>query len=425
MGIEPAVADDAYASLRVPAVRRYIAGRSFALLGRQMLGVAIGWQIYDRTSSTLALGLVGLVQIVPVFALALRAGHSIDRRNRRDLAIVANVAVALCAAALAAISHTRAPIWTIYPTLFLLGAASAFEGPATAALLAQLVPAEHFGNANAWRSTTAQLAATIGPAIAGALIAVAGSATRVYLLDAILGGVFTIVLATLPRPPTPAPRPLAARDRHELRAGLRFVFSTELLLSAITLDLFAVLLGGATALLPVFARDVLHVGASGLGWLRAAPSLGALVMALATTRLPPWRHAGRALLVTVAGFGLATLGFGLSRSFALSMVFLALTGLFDNVSAVIRMTLEQLVTPDRLRGRVSAVHYVFIGLSNEMGEFESGATAWLLGPVGSVLLGGLGTLLVVALVAWRWPALRRLGRLADLRAIDPEETRAE
>jgi hypothetical protein len=208
--------------------------------------------------------------------------------------------------------------------------------------------------------------------------------------------------------------------REELRAGLRFVFATDLLLSAITLDLFAVLLGGATALLPVFARDVLHVGARGLGWLRAAPSLGALSMAVVTTQLPPWRHAGRALLFAVAGFGVATLGFGLSRSFALSMIFLAATGLFDNVSVVIRLTLEQVVTPDRLRGRVSSVHYVFIGLSNEMGEFESGATAALLGPLGSVVLGGVGTLAVVALVAWRWPALRKLGALADLRAVDPE-----
>jgi MFS family permease len=422
--IEPAVTDDAYASLRIPAVRRYIAGRTFALLGRQMLGVSIGWQIYDRTNSSLALGLVGLVQIVPVVALALRAGDIVDRRNRRDLAIAANLAVVACAAALAAISHARAPVWSIYATLLALGVATAFEAPATGALMAQLVPVEHFGNANAWRSTTAQLAATVGPALAGALIAWRGNATAVYAIDALLGLGFSGVLASLRRPATPAPRSTAP-VREELRAGLRLVFATELLLSAITLDLFAVLLGGATALLPVFARDVLHVGASGLGWLRAAPSMGALAMALVTTQLPPWRHAGRVLLITVAGFGLATLGFGLSSSFALSMVFLAATGVFDNVSVVIRLTLEQLVTPDRLRGRVSAVHYVFIGLSNEMGEFESGATAALLGPVGSVVLGGVGTLVVAALVAWRWPALRRLGALADLRAVDPDEQPAK
>jgi MFS family permease len=383
-----------------------------------MLGVAIGWQIYDRTSSPLALGLVGLSQIVPVVALALPVGQLVDRRNRRDLAALANLALAACAVALALISRFGAPIWTIYPTLFLLGVASSFETPSAIALLGQIVPVEDFGNANAWRSSSFQLAATVGPALAGALIALRGSATLVYWLAAAAGLTFAVVLRSIERPPTPSPA--APRARGELKAGLRFVFATDLLLSAISLDLFAVLLGGATALLPMFARDVLGVGASGLGWLRAAPAMGALAMALATTQLPPWRNPGRALLITVSGFGLATLGFGLSRWFGLSMVCLALSGLFDNVSAVIRMTLEQVVTPDRLRGRVSAVHHVFIGLSNEMGEFESGATAALLGPVGSVVLGGLGTLAVVALVAWRWPALRRLGPLAALRPIDPE-----
>jgi MFS family permease len=352
--------------------------------------------------------------------LALPAGHVVDHRNRRDIAMAANASLVACALGLAAITRWNGPIWMIYATLFLNGVAIAFESPAASSLVAQLVPSELFGNANAWRSSVFQLASTGGPALAGFVIALRGGTVSVYLIDAACGLAFTLVLASIRRPPTIVQQ--RAPDRRALRAGLRFVFSTEMLLSAITLDLFAVLLGGATALLPIFARDILHVGPRGLGWLRAAPSIGALVMGLVTTQLAPWRRAGIALLWSVVGFGVATVGFALSRSFALSMICLGLSGLFDNISMVIRLTLEQLITPDRLRGRVSAVHSVFIGLSNEMGEFESGVTAALLGPVGSVLLGGLGTLAVVALVAVRWPVLRKLGPLASLAPADPEET---
>jgi MFS family permease len=380
-----------------------------------MLGTAVGWQIYDRTGSTLALGMVGLVQVVPVVVLALPVGGLVDRKNRRDVAIAADAALVACALALTLVSALAAPVWLLYAVLFANGVAGAFESPATTSLMAQIVPPELFANANQWRSSSWQLAAVLGPGVGGAIIAITGDATWVYGIDVACGAVFTFALTTLPRPPTPAAKAAHGPARQELAAGLRFVFQNDLLLAAITLDLFAVLLGGATALLPAFARDVLGVGPTELGWLRAAPSIGALAMAVAGTRLPAWRHAGRALLVTVACFGVATLGFALSRSFALSMACLALTGAFDNVSVVIRLTLEQLVVPDRLRGRVSAVHYVFIGLSNEMGEFESGVTASLLGPVGSVLLGGIGTLVVVAIVALKWPALRRLGPLATLK----------
>jgi MFS family permease len=413
---------DAYASLRIPAIRRYMAGRFLATIGRQMLGVAIGWQLYDRTNSSLALGMVGLVQVVPVVLLALPAGHLVDRKNRRDVSVAANALLTLCGLGLALISFLDGPIWALYATLFVNGIAVTFEAPSVGSLMAQVVPPELFANANAWRASSWQLAATTGPALAGALIAIRHDATWVYAIDVACGLAFTLILLTIPRPPTPPPSRGAPAE--ELRAGLRFVFSTELMLSAITLDLFAVLLGGATALLPIFARDILHVGPSGLGWLRAAPSIGALVMALVTTRLPPWQRSGRALLLTVFGFGLATLGFGLSKSFALSMVCLALSGVFDNISVVIRLTLEQLITPDRLRGRVSAVHYVFIGLSNEMGEFESGVTSALIGPVGSVVLGGVGTIVVVALVAMRWKALRELGPLSSIKAVDPDEKAA-
>ncbi len=411
---------DAYAALRIPAVRRYIIGRIAWALGSQMLATAVGWQIYERTRSVLALGLIGLVQVVPVVALALPAGRLVDRRNRKDVALLTVALHALCALAFVGYSVLHAPVWSAYLIFFVQGVATSAGGPATSALFAQICPPEHFVNANAWRSSSFQLSATVGPALAGFTIAASGGASIVYVLDAVAVLGFLGVLLSLPRPPLP-PRHAGDEDgtpgaaARELRAGLRFVFATDLLLAAITLDLFAVLFGGATALLPVYARDVLHVGPLGLGWLRAAPAVGALAMALVTTRLPPWQRSGRVLLWTVAGFGAATLVFGLSRWFWLSWLMLMLTGVFDNISVVIRMTLEQLVVPEALRGRVSAVHNVFIGLSNEMGEFESGVAAWAVGPVLAVAGGGLGTLLVVGFVAWRWPGLRRLGRLSELR----------
>src|SRR5688500_5125473 len=227
--------------------------------------------------------------------------------------------------------------------------------------------------------------------------------------------IFAIILSTMPRVPPPSGQHRSAKD---VFAGFRFVRANPLFLSAITLDLFAVLFGGAVALLPIFAKDILGVGPAGLGWLRAAPGAGALTMALLTTRRPPWERPGRALLLVVAGFGLATVGFGLSRSFVLSLACLFLTGVFDNVSVVIRLTLEQTITPDHLRGRVSAINYVFIGFSNEFGAFESGATAALFGPTLSVVGGGLATLLVVASVATTWPQLVRLGPLHSLAPLD-------
>jgi len=407
---------DAYAALRIPSVRRYLTGRIAWALGNNMLATAIGWQLYDRTGSTLALGAVGLAQVIPVVVLALPVGRLVDRHNRRDMAVASVATFAACVLALAAFSYFRAPVWTAYLILFVMGVAQSAHGPATSALFAQICPIEVYENANAWRSTTVQLFMLVGPVVGGVAL-VASGATLTYLLAAATVVAFLVALLRIPRPPSPVPPPVEpGSEARELRAGLHFVFGNQLMLSAITLDLFAVLFGGVTALLPVFARDILHVDARGLGVLRAAPALGAFVLAFLTTRLPPWRHAGRVLLYTVAGFAVVTIVFGLSRSFWLSAVMLALAGGFDNVSALIRMTLEQLVTPEALRGRVSAVNYVFVGLSNEMGEAESGAAAWAFGPVAAVAGGGVAALLVVVLVAWRWPALRRLGRLSDLRA---------
>lgn len=412
---------DAFAALRHAPVRRFILGRLAWLLGGQMLGVAVGWQVYDRTRSMVALGLVGLAQVLPVLLFALPAGRFVDRTNRRDAGLLAMCVYFIAAAALFGLSAADAPTWSFYPALAVLGLARTLGAPASSALFAQLTPRALFVNANTWKASTFELASTAGPAFAGGLIAWTGGATTVYALN--LGGVlsFAAVLLTIARPPTPPAPEVATTPTEEMRAGLRFVFRTKLLLSAITLDMFAVLFGGATALLPAFAEEILHVGPEGLGWLRAAPSIGALTMALVQTRIRPWQRSGLALLWSVVGFGVSTIVFGLSTSFTLSFVMLLLAGAFDNISVIIRLSLEQLITPEALRGRVASVHYVFIGMSNEMGELESGLTAAAFGAVGSVVGGGVATLLVVAFVAWRWPVLRNLGPMASVQPAPVDE----
>jgi MFS family permease len=409
---------DSLAALRIPEVRRFAVGRVISATGSQMLSVAVGWQLYEMTGSAWALGFVGLVQIIPVVFLALPAGQAADRYPRKLIAMGAHAVLSICAVGLALVTFLHWPTWIIYCLLFATGVGTSFRSPSVSSMLPQLVPAEMFANANTWISSGFQLASMAGPALGGFIIAWTGSATWTYLLAAAGHVVFVGLLSTLPTVRTEQEPVKRAGGLRDALAGARFIFNSRILLAAMTLDLFAVLLGGATALLPIFAKDLLHVGASGLGWLRAAPSMGAFSMALVQTRLPPWKSAGRALLVTVAGFGAATVVFGFSRSFALSMVALAFTGVFDNVSVVIRLTLEQLLTPDPMRGRVSSIHYVFIGFSNELGEFESGTTAALFGPIASVVGGGLGTLLVVLIVAWVWPEVSRLGSLQDLKPLE-------
>jgi MFS family permease len=398
--------------LRLPGVLPYVLGRLISELGRSMLSIALGWQLYERTGSAFALGLVGLAQVVPVVCLVTIAGQAADRYPRKLIGALTLLARAATALGIAVVSYTQAPVAVIYALLFVSGIATAFASPAMSALMPELVPGPQLVEVNAWSSTSWQLATTLGPAAAGLFLGALGDATPLYLADAIAAFACALIVWRLPTRATMAKTP--APTRRDLRAGLRFVFRCQELLAAITLDLFAVLLGGVSALMPIFAKDILHVGPRGLGWLQAAPSIGALLAALVQTRLPPWQRSGRVLLFCVAGYGAATLGFGLSRSFLLSLALLFLTGVFDGLSVVIRRTLEQMVTPDRLRGRVGAVHYVFIGLSNELGEFESGVTAALLGAIGSVLLGGVGTLVVVALAALGWPAMRRMGRLDEM-----------
>jgi MFS family permease len=407
---------DAYAALRHPFVRLFAIGRFAAIAGWQMINVAVGWQLYERTGDAWSLGLVGVVELAPVLFLMVVAGNAADRYPRRDVAMFAHGLVALAAIGLALVSSLHAPTVAIYSMLLLIGTGRAFASPSVNTILPQLLAPAEFANANAWLSSIFQLAAISGPAIGGLLIAQTGTATLPFAAAGVGQLVFITLLRTLPRH---RPRPATTtHTAHDVFAGFRFVRHNPLFLAAITLDLFAVLFGGAVALLPIFAKDILAVGPAGLGWLRAAPSAGALTMALMTTRMPPWERPGRTLLLVVAGFGLATIAFGLSRSFAFSLVCLFLTGVFDNVSVVIRLTLEQTITPDHLRGRVSAINYVFIGFSNEFGAFESGATAALFGPTLSVVGGGVATLLVVAMVRARWPQFAHLGPLHALAPID-------
>lgn len=405
---------DPYAALRHREYRLFLSGRILSVIGQQMLDVAIGWELYERTHAALALGLVGLVLVVPIVALALPAGHAADRWDRRRIVLVTQLVLAVGSLALAWLSFNRGPVALIYLCLFAIGVALAFNRPATAALLPQLVPLADFPNAVTWNSSGFQIASVVGPALGGAVIGIRHHAGPVYILDALLAlAFFASVWGIARREPARPGEPVTLES---LLAGLAFVRRTKVILAAITLDLFAVLFGGATMLLPIFAKDILHVGPVGFGWLRAAPSVGALLMAVVLAHRPPLRRAGRSLLWAVAGFGIATIIFGLSRSFPLSMAMLLLIGALDNISVVVRHTLVQVRTPDAMRGRVSAVNGVFIDTSNELGGFESGATAALFGPVASVVLGGLATLFVVALVAHLWPELREMGSLHEVEA---------
>ncbi|MGH7561376.1 MAG: MFS transporter [Gemmatimonadales bacterium] len=403
---------DAYQALRIVGFRRYLAGNVLGTIGHQMQSVAIGWELYERTRSPLALGLVGLVQVVPLLLLFLPVGHLVDRYDRRRVLIGAEAGLALTAFGLAAVSALHGPIPLVYLLLTVNGAARAFQGPAKSALLPEIVPVRVFQNAVTWNSGGWQVADVVGPALGGVLIAASGGASAVYVANGVAALLFLLLLRRVPTDAAPRRVPVASLSA--LLEGVRYVRKSEVLFGAITLDLFAVLFGGAVALLPVFAKDILHVGPAGLGWLLAAQSIGAVLMALALAHRPPLRRAGPVLLWSVAAFGAATIVFGLSRSFVLSFAALAAAGAADSISVVIRATLAQLGTPVELRGRVSAINSLFIGMSNELGGFESGAVAALAGPVFAVVSGGVGTIAVVGIVAARWKPLATLGRMEGL-----------
>ena len=398
---------DAYSSFRLRDYRLLLAGAFLSNFGLQMLSLAVSWDLYTQTRSALVLGNVGLVQVAPFVFLSLFAGHFADRHDRRGIMVLTQ-ALYLSVSLLLVFSNHSVPV--IYSCLFLTAVARTFQGPARGAILPRIVPKEAIGNAVTWNSSAQEIANVSGPALAGFLLAVTGSRT-IYLLQF---GFALLTLLCFAGIRSRAPEPAPGTPRHHgslldgsFLDGLRFVRANKLILSAVSLDLFGVLFGGATALLPIFAVDILHAGPGALGWLRAAPSVGAVLMAVTMAHLPRIQRAGRALLIAVTGFGLATIGFGLSRNLWLSLAMLVLTGVFDNVSVVLRHSLLQTRTPDRLRGRVLAVNNIFISCSNQLGAVESGWTAAWLGPVTSVWGGGLATLAIAALCLFLSPALRK------------------
>jgi len=405
----PPAALDPYVVLRNRDFLLYLIGRFVAALGQQMLTVAVGWELYERTRSALALGMVGLTQMMPMVLFTLVAGHVADNYNRKRIILLTTFVIACAGLGLTLISGSRAPVFWIYFCLFAAGTARTFLWPASSAFLPHLVPRQFFSKAVTWNSGSFQLSSVAGPAAGGALIALTGQAWPVYALNATTALACLALISFVRRDHV-----VVLKEKMSLKSlvvGFKFVFASPIILGIITLDLFAVLLGGATALLPVYAKDILQAGPTGLGLLQAALPLGSLLCALILAHRPPLQKAGRTLLRAVAGFGLATIVFGFSRWFWFSFLTLFLCGAMDNVSVVVRHTLVQLLTPDEKRGRVSAVNSLFIGTSNELGGFESGFVAYLASPVFSVVSGGLGTILVVLAVALIWPEIRKFGRL--------------
>ena len=403
-----------YAALRIPNFRRYILGLLAFTIALQIQGTIVGWQIYELTHDKLALGLIGLAEALPFISLSLYAGHVADRHDRRRISIIALAVLAACSVALLVLPLLlpKAPglvVRAIYGVIVLSGLVRAFLQPARQAMGAEIVPRELYSNAITWRSGTWQLASVIGPATGGFLYA-GGGARLAYAADAVLMliGIGAIISMRHRSHINPSHTEAVGES---LSSGIRFVFREKILLGSLTLDLFSVLFGGAVALLPVFADEILHAGPQGLGLLRAAPAIGAVITSLILAHLPPMQRTGRTLFTAVAIFGLCMIVFGLSTSFALSVGVLALSGAADMVSVFIRSTLLQTITPVHMMGRVSAVNSIFIGSSNEIGMFESGVTAQAFGTVPSVVLGGIATLVVVAITGWRVPSLRRLTRM--------------
>jgi len=398
----------ARAALAVRDFRLYLGARFFLSMALQMVGVAVGWQVYELTLDPLHLGYVGLVQFVPGLLLTLYGGQVADRFDRRRILLVCLAVDTVAILALLGLAISPAPrVGAIYAVLAVIGTVRAFLGPASQSLVPLLVPAELFPRAVAWSLTSWQIAMIAGPA-AGGLLYASGAATVYGVAGALLLASALAVSQLGTRLKVEAPM---AAGLEGLLAGVRYVRSRKDILGAVSLDLFAVLLGGATALLPIFARDILRVGPLGLGLLRSAPAAGAAVMALWLAHHPLQRAAGAKLFVAVAVFGVATVAFGLSTHLYISLTALVVLGAADMISVVVRQTLVQIRTPDAMRGRVSAVNMVFIGASNELGELESGLMAAWLGAVPAVVAGGLGTLAVAALWALRFPELRRVDRL--------------
>lgn len=383
----------------------YTAARFLSICSYHMLVVALSQYVYEQTRHPFHLGLMGFVLFLPKFGLALIAGHAADRYDRRRIILIYRGSQCLIIAGILFFYLSNISfLWGLYPLLILLGSANAFEGPASHAIVADLVPEKDFNNAVAWNSSTMQMALIMGPALSGSIYVLSHSPMEVLVVILVMR--ILSFLLVFPIKPQKAHAPTEDITKKNLFSGLQYVFKTRLILGTISLDLFAVLLGGATALMPIFANDILHVGPSGLGYLRAAPSLGAAIMALWMAYRSPLKNPGLTMLWCVALFGISTLLFGFSQNFYFSLFILFVLGAADMVSVVVRGVLVQIKTPPAMRGRVSAVNLVFIGASNELGEFESGVLASLIGTVPAVVAGGIGTLVIVAIWARIFPEIR-------------------
>ncbi len=403
------------AAFQFSAFRLYQIARFGIVFCTEMQSVAVGWQVYEITHRPLDLGLTGLVQFLPPMFLFLLAGHTVDRYDRRKLLTLCYAGYALSSALLLAVTlqqgllHRSISVTPIFVILFFVGVVRSFSMPASRALLPQLVPEDQFQSAVAWNSGIFQGATILGPALGGLLYAFSRGPAAVYG-TALLAGILSVI-TTLRIQIQRRPRPREPFTLNTVLAGFRYIWTHKVVFGSISLDLFAVLLGGAVALLPVYAKEILRTGPWGLGLLRSAPGIGAGVMALLIAYQPIRRRAGITMLWCVAGFGVFTMVFGFSRSIVLSLLSLFFVGAADMVSVVVRGVLIQIETPDEMRGRVNAVDMIFIGASNELGEFESGLAAQWLGAVPAVVLGGFGTIIVTALWAWMFPELRKADRL--------------
>lgn len=399
---------DPYASLRLPEFRYWLASTVFSTLANRALAVAIGYQIYELTRDPLALGILGLVEAIPAVGLSLFGGHFADRHDRRAIVLMMRAISVMAALAFAVISLNVQVVGVaaLYAVVFIAGMARGFADPASSAFEAQVVPRALYVNAATWSGSVWQATSIIGPALGGFVYAFFG-VTNTYLMIAAFLALAWMCMALI------RPKPLPPYDKGEsvwqsIKVGVSYVLRHQILVGSMALDLFAVLFGGAIALLPIYASDILQVGPQGLGLLVAAPSVGALASMLYATRFPPMKHAGKILLGVVAGFGVSIIVFALSRNFYLSLFALALSGMFDGISMVIREAILRLYSPEHLRGRIASVSWIFIGSSNEIGALESGVVARLVGAVPAVWLGGVVTLIVVGVTAVLAPQLRAM-----------------
>jgi MFS family permease len=398
---------DPYAALRFPEFRYFILTRFLTTIALQIQAVVVSWKIYELTKNPLSLGLIGLSEAIPALSVALYAGYVVDKNDRRKVVFASLFLLFICSAALflsTAYSFTGL-VSLMYAIIFISGIARGFLAPSIFTLMAQIVPREIYANSTTWNSSSWQIGAVAGPAIGGLMYGLFGATITLSVTVALLLiSLFCVMAIKSKGIPIVEKR---ERMIDSLTEGIRFVFSNKIMLGALTLDLFAVLFGGAVALLPIFAKDILLTGPMGLGILRAAPSVGAFATMITMAYFPPMKNAGRNLLLCVAGFGVCMILFGLSTNFFLSIIILVLSGAFDSISVIVRSTIIQTMTPDNMRGRVSAVNAMFIGSSNEIGAFESGITAKWLGTVPSVVFGGAMTLFVVAYTSFKAPLLKK------------------